>query len=101
MRRLAGLCAAALSLLVLPGCVAAPMPPPGTPEFAAAQASRGYDCGLRVDRGGIVAQMERGERARFQTASRSYAVSAYRAPRACGAGERARVQQELARLAGR
>lgn len=93
--------AAGLALLALPACVSVPMPPPGTPEFAAAQASRGYDCGLKVDPGRIMAQLERGERARFLAASRSFAVKSYRAPRPCGLGERADVQQELTRLARR
>jgi hypothetical protein len=93
--------AAGLALLALPACVAAPMPPPGTPEFAAAQASRGYDCGLSVERGRILARLERGERARFLAASSSFAVKSYRLPRPCGPGERAAVQHELTRLVRR
>ncbi len=77
------------------------MPPRGTPEFAAAQVSRGYDCGLPVQRGQIIAGLERGERARFLAASSGFAVKSYRAPKPCGLMERAVVQQELSGLARR
>lgn len=77
------------------------MPPSGTPEFAAYQVSRGYDCGLRVDRGAILSNIERDDRPRFLAASSSYAVKAYKAPRRCDAIERLSVQNELGRLTTR
>lgn len=92
-----------LSLVVLAaaglaGCVAAG-PMPGTPEFTAAQVSRAYDCGLRVDRGGIIARLPAEQRGRFVAANASYAVKSYNAPRHCEASERERLQAEL-RLGG-
>ncbi|MBA4224141.1 hypothetical protein [Bosea vestrisii] len=92
-----------LSLVVLAaaglaGCVAAG-PMPGTPEFTAAQVSRAYDCGLRVDRGRIIARLPSEQRGRFVAANASYAVKSYNAPRRCEASERERLQAEL-RLGG-
>ena len=48
-----------LATLLLPGLAActAAGPVPGSVEYTAATVSRGYDCGLRVDRGGIVARL--------------------------------------------
>lgn len=90
---------AALAALGLAGCVATG-PAPGTPEFAAAQVSRAYDCGLTVDRARIVAGFGREERQRFVAANASYAVQSYKAPRRCEATEREKLRQEL-RLGGR
>jgi hypothetical protein len=92
---------AALSLMLgLCACTTAG-PPPGTPEFAAAQVSRAYDCGLRVDRSRVVRRMPQEERRRFAMANAAYAVKSYKAPRACGAAERASVQRDVAALARR
>jgi hypothetical protein len=82
----------------LAGCVAVG-PMPGTPEFTAAQVSRAYDCGLRVDRGRIIARLPVEQRGRFVAANASYAVKSYNAPRRCEASERERLQAEL-RLGG-
>lgn len=87
-------CLAALAALGLAGCVATG-PAPGTPEFAAAQVSRAYDCGLRVDRVRVIARLGREERQRFVAANASYAVKSYKAPRRCEAPERASLQQSL------
>ncbi|PZO00182.1 MAG: hypothetical protein DCF30_10195 [Hyphomicrobiales bacterium] len=76
-------------------------PEPGTPEFAAAQVSRAYDCGLRVDRGQMLARLPREERQRFVAANASFAVKAYKAPRSCEASERASVQRDVAALGRR
>ncbi|MCU4180595.1 hypothetical protein [Bosea sp. BH3] len=76
-------------------------PAPGTVEYAAATVSRAYDCGLRVDRGRIIARIDRQERQRFVEANQRYAVSAYRAPHACGMAERERVRGEIVALARR
>ncbi|KPF71819.1 hypothetical protein IP69_04865 [Bosea sp. AAP35] len=87
-------------LLGLSACTTtAPMP--GTPEFVAAQVSRAYDCGLRVDRGRVVSQLSRDERSRFMAANAAFAVKSYKAPRACDGAERVRVQREVAALARR
>lgn len=91
---------AALPLTGLAACTTL-APLPGTPEYAAAQVSRGYDCGLRVDRAGVIARLPRDERPRFLAASSGFAVKAYKAPRSCDAGERASVQRELAVLTRR
>jgi hypothetical protein len=89
---------AALAALSLAGCtMAGPMA--GTPEFTAAQVSRAYDCGLRVDRSRIIARLPAEQRGRFVSANASYAVKSYNAPRRCEASERERLQQEL-RLGG-
>ncbi len=92
-----------LAVLPLTGLAACTTlaPIPGTPEYAAAQVSRGYDCGLRVDRAGVLAKLPREERPRFLAASSGFAVRAYKAPRSCDAGERMRVQQELSTLVRR
>ncbi len=87
-------CLAALAAFGLAGCVATG-PTPGTPEFAAARVSRAYDCGVRVDRGRIIARLAPGERRRFVVANASYAVQSYKAPRRCEAAERASLQREL------
>jgi hypothetical protein len=87
-------CLATLAAAGLAGCVAAG-PVPGTPEFTAAQVSRAYDCGLRVDRRGIIARLPAEQRGRFVTANASYAVKSYNAPRRCEMQERERLQQEL------
>lgn len=86
-----------LLLLGLAACTTAG-PVPGTVEYAAATVSRGYDCGLRVDRGRIIARLEKQERASFLAVNASYAVKSYKAPHACGSLERERVQGELAAL---
>ena len=87
-------------LLGLAACTTAG-PMPGTPEFAAAQVSRAYDCGVRVDRGRVMARLPREERQRFTAANASFAVKSYKAPRSCDAYERASVQRDLAALARR
>jgi hypothetical protein len=94
------LCLAALLALGLPACTALG-PLPGTAEFAASRVSRGFDCGLRVDRARIAARLDRQERTRFVVASSAFAVKAYKAPRPCDAGERADLQRELGHLARR
>jgi hypothetical protein len=91
---------AALPLCGLAACTTL-APAPGTPEFAAAQVSRGYDCGLRVDRARVLARLPADQRPRFLSAGGGYAVKSYKAPRRCEAGERARVQSELSTLARR
>jgi hypothetical protein len=87
-------------LLGLAACTTAG-PVPGSVEYAAATVSRGYDCGLRVERGRIIARLDRGERAAFLAANAGYAVKSYKAPHACGTAERERVQGELAALSRR
>jgi hypothetical protein len=87
-------CFAGLAALGLAGCVATG-PAPGTPEFAAAQVSRAYDCGLSVDRARIIAGFGREDRLRFVAANASYAVKSYKAPRRCEASEREKLRQEL------
>lgn len=91
---------AALTALGLSGCIALG-PLPGTPEYSASRVSRGYDCGLRVDRARIVARLDRAERARFLAAGSGFAVKAYKAPKSCDARERADIQRELGHLARR
>ncbi len=76
-----------------------PMPLAGTPEYTGAMVSRGYDCGLRVDRGRIIALESGYRRTDAVRAGQVYAVAAYRAPKACDANERAYVSTELKRLA--
>lgn len=87
-------CLVALAAASLAGCVAAG-PMPGTPEFSAVQVSRAYDCGLRVDRGRIIARLPAEQRGHFVAANASYAVKSYNAPRRCEAPERERLQAEL------
>ncbi len=94
------LCLAALTALGLGACTALG-PLPGTPEYAASRVSRGFDCGVRVDRARIAARLDREERARFAAASSGFAVRAYKAPKACDASERADLQRELGHLARR
>lgn len=93
-------CVAWPLLLGLSGCTMIG-PVPGTPEFAAAQVSRAYDCGVRVDRGRVLARLSRDERERFVVANGAFAVKSYRAPRPCDAEERARVQRDVAELGRR
>lgn len=71
---------------------------PGTPEYAAAQVSRGYDCGLRPDRQRIISRLAPEERRRFQQANALYAVRSYNAPQTCGLYERHRISGELSAL---
>ena len=66
-------------LLALAGCTSVAGPLPGTVEYAAATVSRAYDCGLRVDRGGIIARLDRHDRQRFVEANARYAVDQGRA----------------------
>lgn len=87
-------------MLGLAGCVTAG-PIPGTPEYAAAQVSRGYDCGVQVDRHRVIARLAPQERRRFVEANASFAVKSYNAPRRCDAAERQSVQRELRELARR
>jgi hypothetical protein len=96
---------AAASLLIsccLTACTTAGIPyAPGTPEYAAALVSRGYDCGVRVDRAGVSRPLSGDERRRFVRAGQELSVKAYNAPRGCSAVERASVQHELRSLAAR
>jgi hypothetical protein len=94
------LCLAGPALLALAGCTTV-AELPGKPEYVASRVSRAFDCGLRVDRAGVMAKLQREERARFVAANAAYAVKSYNRPRACDAGERARVQNEVAALARR
>lgn len=87
-------------LLGLAACTAAG-PMPGTPEFAASRVSRAYDCGVRVDRGRVMARLPREERQRFVAANAAYAVKSYKAPRSCDVFERASIQRDVAALARR
>jgi hypothetical protein len=87
--------------LLLAACQGASAYPPGSPERAAAVVSRGYDCGLRVERGRVVATYRGDERRRFIGANQNFAVQSYNAPRACGAAERGQVADELRALARR
>ena len=87
-------------LLGLAACTSAG-PIPGTPEFAAAQVSRGYDCGVRVDHGRVMARLPRDDRQRFMAANAAFAVKSYKAPRSCDSYERASIQRDLAALARR
>lgn len=76
-------------------------PAPGMVEHAAATVSRAYDCGLRVDRSGIIARLDRQDRRRFVDANARYAVMSYKAPHRCDTAERERVQSEIGVLARR
>lgn len=96
----AKLCFSGAIMLALGGCVTAG-PIPGTPEYAAARVSRGYDCGVKVDRSQVIAKLAPQERRRFLDANADYAVKSYRAPRQCDATERQNVQRELRELAAR
>jgi hypothetical protein len=86
---------AAIPVLALLGGCTGFGPVPGTPEYAAAQVSRCYDCGLRPDRQRILSRLAPDERRRFTQANAVYAVRSYNAPRACGLYERSRVSSEL------
>lgn len=79
--------------------VAGPMP--GTVEYAAATVSRAYDCGLRVDRGRIIARLDGQDRQRFIAANAGYAVKSYKAPHRCESTERERIKGEIGALARR
>jgi hypothetical protein len=79
------------------GMGAAP-PPAGTPEYAAFLTSRAYDCGVRVERGRIIARHRGEDRTRYISAGQGYAVRAYKKPEACGLFERERVAAELRAL---
>lgn len=93
---------AAGAALGLAGCNAQMAGPiPGTVEYAAATVSRAYDCGLPVDRSRVIARLDREARPAFIAVNAGYAVKSYKAPHACGAAERLRVQSELSALAPR
>jgi hypothetical protein len=86
--------------VALAGCQSTMVrPAPGTPEYAAYITSRGYDCGLNVERGRMLAAQR--QRATYVRAGQAYAVRAYNKPEACGPYERAEVMAELERLARR
>lgn len=68
---------------------------PGTPEYAAQLVSRGYDCGLRPQRGRIAAAYRGEERRRFMAANAGHAVRSYNRPVACGEWERSQVARDL------
>lgn len=74
---------------------------PGTPEYAASIVSRGYDCGLRVERGRVVAVYQGDERRRLIATNQALAVRSYNLPRACSEAERANVASELRMIARR
>jgi hypothetical protein len=74
-------------------------PEPGTPQYAAYLTSRGYDCGLSVQRGRLIAVQRGPDRAAYVSAGQGYAVRAYNKPEGCGTYERAEVAAELRRLA--
>lgn len=99
--RMAPFCVAGSAALLLSACTVGADPGPGTPEFTAARVSRGYDCGIRVDRARILAHMPAQERRRFVVANADYAVKSYKAPKACGMGEREEVRRDLQLLAQR
>lgn len=99
--RTAPFCTAGLAALALSACTVTADPMAGTPEFTAARVSRGYDCGIRVDRARILAHMPAQDRKRFVVANADYAVKSYKAPKACEAGERERVRSDLQFLARR
>lgn len=68
---------------------------PGTPEHAAQLVSRGYDCGLRPQRGRIAAAYRGEEHRRFMAANAGLAVRSYNRPVACGERERSQVARDL------
>lgn len=92
-----------LSSGALGGCQSAAFQRPevGTPEYAAFLTSRGYDCGLPVPRGTLMARQAGEARGRYISAGQGFAVRAYRKPEVCGLSERAEVAAELRRLARR
>lgn len=83
------------------GACSAVGPLPDRPEYLAARVSRAYDCGVRIDRNRVIAQLEREERSRFVAANAAFAVKSYKAPRSCDAAERMAVQREAIALARR
>jgi hypothetical protein len=88
------------AVVLLGGCeTLQTLPVAGSPQYTGAIVSRGYDCGLRVDRGRIIALESGYRRTDAVLAGQYYAVAAYRAPKVCDAGERAFVSAELKRLA--
>ncbi|SFD34390.1 hypothetical protein SAMN05428997_12534 [Bosea sp. CRIB-10] len=87
-------CLVVLAAVGLAGCVVTG-PMPGTPEFTASQVSRAYDCGLRVDRGRIIARLPAEQRGRFVSANASYAVKSYNAPRRCDDRERNTIRNSM------
>ncbi len=91
--------AAVLAAAVLAGCTTVASPRPGTVDYAAATVSRAYDCGLAVDRGRIIARLDRQDRQRFVAANAGYAVKSYKAPHRCEASERERIKGEIGALA--
>ena len=90
-----------LLLPALAACTTTAGPVPGTAEFAAVKVSRGYDCGVAVDRRRVMAGLAPAERGRFVAVNASLAVKSYKAPRHCDAAERSAVQHELAGLTRR
>jgi hypothetical protein len=92
---------AMLAPLALTACQHQTSHLPGTPEYSAAIVSRGYDCGLRVERGRVVAAYRGAERQRFVSANQQMAVRSYNAPLHCTDGERAFVADKLRSLARR
>lgn len=92
---------AGLAALGLSACTLVADPRPGTPEFTAARVSRGYDCGVWVDRARIIAHMPAQDRRRFMVANADYAVKSYKAPKTCAASEREEVRRDLQVLAQR
>ena len=74
-------------------------PESGTPQYAAFMTSRGYDCGLAVQRGRLIAVQRGADRAAYVSAGQRYAVQAYNKPESCSAYEKAEVAAELRRLA--
>jgi hypothetical protein len=74
---------------------------PGTPEYAASIVTRGYDCGLRVERGRVVAVYRGDERRRLIATHQALAVQSYNLPRPCSETERASVAGALKAIARR
>ncbi|MGX1742753.1 hypothetical protein ACWIEX_14485 [Bosea sp. NPDC055353] len=93
--------AATVTLFSALGACTVAGPVPGTVEYAAATVSRAYDCGLRVDRGRIIARLDGRDRQRFIAANAGYAVKSYKAPHRCEASERERIRGEIGTLARR
>ncbi len=87
--------------LLLTGCQQHTAYTPGTPEHAASIVSRGYDCGLRVERGRVVAVYRGDERQRFVATNQQLAVRSYNVPKSCSAAERASVADALRQIARR
>jgi hypothetical protein len=74
---------------------------PGTTQYAAAMVSRGYECGLRVERGRMVAVHQGDERRRMIAANQDFALRSYNLPRACTEAERAAVASALRAMSRR